>query len=130
MLVWLMLTTHQNSEPSSEQTGVSRQCRETQCPNPPLGTIKSETRKKTVRTRFRTSLLTTAASAAAMLLAIPASLRAQVYSITDLDTLGSSNSVANAINSQGQVAGQVVTPSGYRAFLYSNGVMTALGALG
>lgn len=70
------------------------------------------------------------AAFAALLLAIPASLRAQVYAITDLDTLGSSLSYANGINAKGQVGGTVLTANGYRAFLYSNGVMTALDTLG
>src|SRR5262249_50193280 len=81
---------------------------------------------QTVKTRFRTSLLAMAALAA-LLMAIPASLRAQIYTIRDLDTLGSTDSYANGINSKGQVVGSVLTANGFRPFLYSNGVMTALG---
>jgi probable HAF family extracellular repeat protein len=55
-----------------------------------------------------------------------------IYSITDLGTLGGSNSFAYAINNTGQIVGQSDTPSGnYHAFIYDsiNG-MQDLGTLG
>lgn len=53
------------------------------------------------------------------------------YTVTDLDTLGGSNSYATAVNSSGQVVGYAQTGSGDdHAFLYSNGMMTDLGTLG
>lgn len=56
----------------------------------------------------------------------------QQYIITDLGTLGGSYSSAQAINNNGQIAGEsnVVNPGGQtNAFLYSNGTMTNLGTL-
>ena len=53
------------------------------------------------------------------------------YTVTDLGTLGGTDSFAYRINDSGQVVGQTITSSGtYRAFLYSGGVMTDLGTLG
>jgi probable HAF family extracellular repeat protein len=48
----------------------------------------------------------------------------------DLGTLGSNYSEGRAINDSGQVAGNSATPQGLtRSFLYSDGVMTDLGAI-
>jgi probable HAF family extracellular repeat protein len=50
--------------------------------------------------------------------------------LTDLGTLGGSNSWAYGINSAGQVVGDSITASGAdHAFLYSNGTMTDLNSL-
>jgi autotransporter-associated beta strand protein/probable HAF family extracellular repeat protein len=57
-------------------------------------------------------------------LIVPANAPAQIYSITDLGTLGGSASGAFGINDSGQVVGQA---NGH-AFLYQNGAMTDLGA--
>src|SRR5829696_4254434 len=49
------------------------------------------------------------------------------YAITDLGTLGGSESYAHAINDSGQITGSSLIASGAQhAFLYSNGVMTDL----
>jgi probable HAF family extracellular repeat protein len=48
------------------------------------------------------------------------------YTMTDLGTLGGSNTWATGINNVGQIVGQ----SGEHAFLYSGGVMQDLGTLG
>ena len=52
--------------------------------------------------------------------------------MTDLGTLGGTNSYAQGINTSGQVVGDSYTPSGLivHAFLYSAGAMTDLGTLG
>jgi probable HAF family extracellular repeat protein len=51
--------------------------------------------------------------------------------MTNLGTLGGSESSANAINAGGQVVGQATTTSGdSHAFLYSGGSMTDIGTLG
>jgi probable HAF family extracellular repeat protein len=54
------------------------------------------------------------------------------YSVTDLGTLGGSDSVAYAINNAGQIVGGSATSSGSttHAFLYSGGRMIDLGGLG
>jgi probable HAF family extracellular repeat protein len=53
------------------------------------------------------------------------------YSISDLGTLGGTNSSANGINDRSQVVGSSLTNSGAEhAFLYSEGKMTDLGTLG
>ncbi len=50
--------------------------------------------------------------------------------MTDLETLGGSNSWAYGINTAGQVVGDAYTPGGAdHAFLYSNGTMTDLNSL-
>jgi probable HAF family extracellular repeat protein len=58
---------------------------------------------------------------------------AQLYAngmLTDLGTLGGSNSWAYGINSAGQIVGDSITASGAdHAFLYSNGTMTDLNGL-
>ena len=60
--------------------------------------------------------------------------RAVTYSngtLTQLGTLGGSNSWAAAINNAGQIAGDSYAASGAdHAYLYSNGTMTDLGTLG
>src|SRR5436309_1474499 len=65
----------------------------------------------------------------AVLLSGSVPVRAEIlYSVTDIGTLlGSSKVVGTGINNAGQVVGWA---SGGRAFLYSNGQMTDLGALG
>jgi probable HAF family extracellular repeat protein len=52
--------------------------------------------------------------------------------MTDLGTLGGTDSTGAAVNSSGQVTGDAFTAgnAAQRAFLYSNGVMTDLGTLG
>src|SRR5262245_54951273 len=62
---------------------------------------------------------------------------AQTYTITDLGTLGANSngsySVAECINSSGQVAGESSAPSSQMsdpAFLYSNGQLINIGTLG
>ena len=53
-----------------------------------------------------------------------------LYTVTDLGTLGGSNSYATGINNSGQVVGYADTSSGStHAFLYSNGTMADLGTL-
>ena len=52
------------------------------------------------------------------------------YQAVDLPRLGGSESYANGINDQGQVAGWSGTAGGYyHAFLWQNGTMTDLGTL-
>jgi probable HAF family extracellular repeat protein len=51
--------------------------------------------------------------------------------MSDLGTLGGYSSVAYAINDSGQIVGSANGATGsYHAFLYSNGTMSDLGALG
>lgn len=55
-----------------------------------------------------------------------------LYNVTDLGTLGGSESAAYGINNHGQVVGFSYAggpPGGYHAFLYSNGSMQDLGTL-
>lgn len=67
-------------------------------------------------------------------LGFPMSQRAavdQIYTITDLGTLGGATTVANKINNRGEVVGTSRIASGQQhAYLYSNGVMTDLGTFG
>ena len=64
-------------------------------------------------------------------IAIPALLNAQTYKITDLGTLGGTESIATAINASGQITGGSTNASGaYHAFLWANGTMKDLGTLG
>src|SRR5258708_5486664 len=65
-------------------------------------------------------------------LCLLASARAQLYSVTDLGTLGGTYSSANAINSGGIVVGgaNLTGDTAGHAFSYSGGVMTDLGTLG
>ena len=52
------------------------------------------------------------------------------YNVINLGTLpGGNSSIANGINSFGQVVGSSDSSNGSRAFLYSNGTMTDLGTL-
>jgi len=54
-----------------------------------------------------------------------------LYHVTDLGTLpGGNDSYGTGINNAGQITGSATTASAQHAFLYSNGVMTDLGALG
>ena len=77
------------------------------------------------------SALFTVALVATLLPALaPAALAVQ-YTITDLGTLGGTQSFAYGINNSGQVVGYSDTSSGNQhAFLYSGGVMQDLGTLG
>jgi len=63
---------------------------------------------------------------------LPSALHAAFsYTITDLGTLGGSNSSASGVNDYGQVVGTATTVYGVsRAFGYSAGVMYDLGTLG
>jgi probable HAF family extracellular repeat protein len=62
---------------------------------------------------------------------IPVLCSAQSYTVTDLGTLGGSESIATAINASGEITGGATNASGsYHAFLYKNGSMTDLGTLG
>lgn len=66
-----------------------------------------------------------------IVMAAPVTFAETTYTITDLGTLGGTNSSARAINISGQVVGYASTSNGaVHAFLYSNGDMTDLGALG
>src|SRR4051794_470276 len=60
------------------------------------------------------------------------SAAAQTYMVTDLGTLGGSQSFGLAINAAGQVAGDslMTGDSARRAFLTAGGAMTNLGTLG
>jgi len=63
--------------------------------------------------------------------AIPMLCSAASYKVTDLGTLGGSESIATAINATGEITGGATTAAGaYHAFLYSNGSMKDLGTLG
>ena len=67
---------------------------------------------------------------AGLLLDTPA--RAELYSVTTPGTFGLPNSVAYGINHAGQVVGYAATPDNRmtHGFIYSDGTMTSLGALG
>ncbi len=59
------------------------------------------------------------------------SARAQNYAITDLGTLGGTNSQAYSINNRGQIVGMgSLTNGAMHAFLFQNGMMSDLGTLG
>jgi len=63
--------------------------------------------------------------------AVPLICHAQTYKVTDLGTLGGSESIATAINASGEITGGATTTAGaYHAFLYANGSMKDLGTLG
>jgi probable HAF family extracellular repeat protein len=55
---------------------------------------------------------------------------AQMYTVTDLGTLGGSSSHALAINSVGQITGKASTASESHAFLWTSGKMEDLGSPG
>lgn len=59
-------------------------------------------------------------------------VRAQIlFTVTDLGTLGGTQSIASDINNSGQIVGNSAVSSGINhAFTYANGVMTDLGTLG
>lgn len=63
---------------------------------------------------------------------LPSALRAAFsYTVTDLGTLGGTESRAAAVNNHGQVVGKAMTSFGvFRAFAYSGGAMIDLGTLG
>ncbi|HWX19298.1 MAG TPA: HAF repeat-containing protein [Candidatus Binatia bacterium] len=62
---------------------------------------------------------------------IRASADSPQYSVTDLGTLGGTDSYASAINNNGQIVGDSYTTNGLdHAFLYSEGRMIDLGTLG
>ena len=62
---------------------------------------------------------------------IPVLCSAQTYTVTDLGTLGGSDSIATAINASGEITGGATIGSGaYHAFLYAKGSMKDLGTLG
>jgi len=54
----------------------------------------------------------------------------QLWQLTDLGTLGGSESQAKLINDRGQIVGQSDTPTGLGWFLWERGKMTNLGSLG
>jgi probable HAF family extracellular repeat protein len=65
------------------------------------------------------------------LLTLPLLCSAQTYKVTDLGTLGGTESIATAISASGEITGGSTNASNvYHAFLYSNGTMTDLGTLG
>lgn len=55
---------------------------------------------------------------------------ADEYTFIDLGAFGGFVSRAYDINNSGQVVGETDTPTGRRAFLWENGVMSNLGSLG
>ena len=69
----------------------------------------------------------------AFALFFPAAAFAQsAYTIIDLGTLGGQDSLGNAINASGQVAGdsQITGSAAYNAYSYSGSTLTGLGTLG
>jgi len=66
-----------------------------------------------------------------LFIAIPVLCSAQTFKVTDLGTLGGTESIATAINDSGEITGGATTAAGaYHAFLYANGSMKDLGTLG
>ena len=64
-------------------------------------------------------------------IALPMLCSAATYTVTDLGTLGGTESIATAINASGEITGGATTSAGaYHAFLYANGSMKDLGTLG
>jgi probable HAF family extracellular repeat protein len=65
------------------------------------------------------------ATMAAVLIAARTAAATTMYHVTELGTIGGTNSEGYGINDSGQVAGSGGTPGGtaYHAFLYSSGVM-------
>jgi probable HAF family extracellular repeat protein len=77
------------------------------------------------------SSLRTMMSVVVLAAIVSSALAGPAYTVTDLGTLGGSESYGYGINSAGQVTGESTTSDGLvRAFLYSNGTMTDLGSLG
>lgn len=65
------------------------------------------------------------------LLALSCIARGQFYAVTELGTLGGTNSMATALNNHEQVVGAAQTALGnYHAFMFGGGRMTDLGTLG
>jgi probable HAF family extracellular repeat protein len=91
--------------------------------------------EKSIAFRSAAMLLTTLACSSEESLTEPSVVTpemrvAKTYTAVDLGTLGGQLSVANDINSAGQVVGISRSADGTnRAFLWENGVMTALGTL-
>ncbi len=93
-----------------------------------------KSRRQTVLHEIGFRVVLCASALALALAASSASAGQGLYSITDLGTLGGSQSAAYGINNAGQAVGSAdvttTSPISKHAFLYTNGVMTDLGVLG